>query len=327
MYETPILLITFNRPNHVRRVLKEILKQEPQDLYVCQDGAREGNDYDRMKCQEVRDVINELTSSYAVANKHFTLHTFYQSINLGCGPGPVAGISWFFSHVEQGIILEDDCLPHSDFFRYCSELLERYKENEKIGFIGGCNYVPIKTKASYSFSGGHHQTWGWATWKRTWDLYDYDLEAVSTVDFKEILSYYCKSWKQCEYWWHIYELVKKDRLNQSSWDYQFYFSCWKRKLLAVTPHVNLVANIGDGCDASHTNNKDNPLLFRHTNGILPLMHPLKIELDKDIDYKLMQNYIIPYNYGLSGLKRLPYQINSLIKRKIGHKGPWIKSKI
>ena len=139
MFKTPILLITFNRPEHTRRVLTEILKQEPQELYVCQDGAREGNENDRIKCQEVRDVINELTSAYAVGNKQFKLHTLYQKKNLGCGPGPAAGITWFFENVEMGIIMEDDCLPSETLMAFESELLEKYKDDERISLITGTN--------------------------------------------------------------------------------------------------------------------------------------------------------------------------------------------
>ena len=104
-FQTPILLITFNRPEHTRRVLTEILKQEPQSLYVCQDGAREGNENDRIKCQEVRDIINELTSAYAVAHPNFSLFTRYSSLNLACGPVQQAGTTWFFANREQGTIL------------------------------------------------------------------------------------------------------------------------------------------------------------------------------------------------------------------------------
>ena len=107
MFTTPILLITFNRPDHVRRVLPEILKQDPLDLYVCQDGAREGNENDRIKCQEVRDVVKELTAPYAAEHKEFTLHTLYHKQNFGCGRGPYEAMSWFFRNVEKGIILED----------------------------------------------------------------------------------------------------------------------------------------------------------------------------------------------------------------------------
>ena len=133
MLNTPILLITFNRPDHVRQVLIEIRKQQPAQLFVCQDGAREGNENDRVKCQEVHDVITELVDWPC------ELHTLYQEKNLGCGPGPAAGITWFFEHVEMGIILEDDAVPHPDFFEYASILLEKYKDDESVRAKGSMN--------------------------------------------------------------------------------------------------------------------------------------------------------------------------------------------
>ena len=114
MFTTPILLITFNRPDHVRQVLSEIRKQQSVQLFVCQDGAREGNVLDAERVQQVRDVITELVDWPC------ELHTLYQDKNLGCGPGPAAGITWFFEHVEMGIILEDDAVPHPDFFEYAA---------------------------------------------------------------------------------------------------------------------------------------------------------------------------------------------------------------
>ena len=130
MFTTPILLITFNRPDHVRQVLIEIRKQQPAQLFVCQDGAREGNVLDFERMQQVRDVINELVDWPC------ELHTLYQDKNLGCGPGPATGISWFFSQVEMGIVLEDDAVPHPDFFEYAVTLLEKYKDDESVRAIG-----------------------------------------------------------------------------------------------------------------------------------------------------------------------------------------------
>ena len=184
MFTTPILLITFNRPEHTRRVLTQILKQEPQSLYVCQDGAREGNENDRLKCQEVRDVINELTSAYAVAHPNFSLFTLYSSLNLGCGPGPQAGITWFFENVEQGIIMEDDCLPHPDFFGYCEELLNKYKEDKRVQFINSTLYHNRwKCEGSYGFS--HYMVTGaWAAWRSTWQGFDLDLLDLNAWKFR-----------------------------------------------------------------------------------------------------------------------------------------------
>ena len=218
MCTIPILLITFNRPDHIRQVLTEIRKQQPAQLYVCQDGAREGNATDVERVQAVRDVINELVDWPC------ELHTLYQDKNLGCGPGPAAGITWFFEHVEMGIILEDDCLPHPNFFAYCEELLDKYQSDERISFIGGTNHhLPIKTNASYSFMGGHHQTWGWATWRRTWKQFDYYLSEFNKRNFKQIIRNYYRGLKQQTYWMEVFEKLKKNRMNDSSWDYQFYF--------------------------------------------------------------------------------------------------------
>ena len=180
MLRTPVLLIAFNRPDHVRQVLTEVLKQNPQDLYVCQDGARENNTLNRVKCQEVRDVVNELTSAYAISNKEFRLHTLYQEKNLGCGPGPAAGISWFFEHVEMGIILEDDAVLHPDFFEYASTLLEKYKEDDTVRAIGSMNVDTQKWgDGSYYFSMMNRNLCAWSTWRRAWQAFDLRLMDVS----------------------------------------------------------------------------------------------------------------------------------------------------
>lgn len=324
MYKTPILLITFNRPEYTRRVLIEILKQEPLELYVCQDGPRKQKNNDKHKCQQVRDVLNELISAYATNNKDFTLHTLYQETNLGCGLGPATGITWFFENVEKGIILEDDCVPHPEFFKYCEELLERYKENERIGFVGGCNFIPLRILSSYAFSGGHHQTWGWATWRRAWQHFDYTLQSISSHDFNTILKEYCLSWRQKEYWWKIFEEVKSDQMNNSCWDYQFLFCCWKKHQLAIAPRVNLVSNIGTGEDATHTHGVS-PLLYGQSFSILPLIHPQMILFDKNIDFELMRRYIAPYDYGWRNLlRRGGYLANRYLKRILGHQGPWVR---
>lgn len=321
MYNVPILLIAFNRPDHVRQVLTEIRKQQPAQLFVCQDGPREGNEIDHIRCQEVRDVIKELVDWPC------ELHTLYQEKNLGCGPGPAAGITWFFEHVEMGIVLEDDCLPHPEFFLYCEELLNKYKYDNRISFIGGCNYnIPISANDSYSFMGGHHQTWGWASWRRVWTQFDYYLNYWDFKLFQRVIKQYYKDRKQQNYWAEIFEKVKLDRLNESCWDYQFYFSCWKNQQYAIYPKVNLVSNVGFGNDATHTNADGNALLCIQTQSIMPLKHPKKVIYDQSIDDSMMRKYIISYEYGWLGIRRFPYRVNKFIKKVFNHQGPWIKRK-
>lgn len=324
MINTPILLITFNRPNYTRRILEAILAVNPIDLYIFQDGTREEDKEDAVKCAEVRKVIEDLTETIKPR-----VHNYYSEQNLGCGCGPLTAITWFFQNVEQGIIFEDDCIPNSDFFPYCEELLEKYKNDLRISFIGGCNFEnkeKSKNSYSYGFCSGHHETWGWATWRRSWLLMDYTLKSVSKKDFKNILDHYIRTWKHREYWWYIYGMVKKDQMEGTCWDYQFYFSCWKRNMMAIYPKTNLVSNVGFGNDATHTKSENNCLLSRKSDFIMPLMHPEKVILDVDYDYRLTRNFDLQHEYGISGIKRFPYRVNRWLKRILGREGSWIKKR-
>lgn len=316
-FTLPVLLITFNRPELLKHVLEAVSIVAPAEIFIFQDGPR--NEKDLILCTEVRNVIEEMISW--PCNKH----TYYSEKNMGCGPGPAAAITWFFNHVESGIILEDDCMPSRDFFFYCEDLLLKYEKNEKIGFIGGCNYgYKTSDGSSYSFSSGHHETWGWATWRRTWRIFDYELRSISKTAFRHTVKNYFKTFKEREYWMDIFLKVKKNRFNDSCWDYQLYFSMWIKGMFAVCPNCNLVSNTGYGDDATHTCNRDNQLLSRLTESILPIIHPTHIGYNYNFDHYLMRNYIIPYEYGISGLKRIPFRINRFIKHIVSHQGPWIR---
>lgn len=322
----PVLLITFNRSNETRQVLSEILKQKPQELYVFQDGPRKEKESDIEKCADVREVIEKLVQESADGMQ---LHTFFSEENLGCGRGPETAISWFFQHVEQGIIFEDDCIPHPDFFPYCEALLEKYRDDYRISFIGGCNFDDEQKESissSYGFCSGHHETWGWATWRRSWQLMDYTLSGVSEKDFNRILHHYFRTWKHREYWWWIYGMVKKDQMKGSCWDYQFYFSCWKRNMMAIYPKSNLVSNVGFGRDATHTASKSNSLLARKAVSIMPLVHPDTVKLDVDYDYRLIRNTDLRDEYGIQGFKHVPYRVNRWLKRQFHHEGAWVSKK-
>ena len=314
-FTLPVLLITFNRPERFKHVLEAVKVVSPVELYIFQDGPR--NDNDKILCAEVRKEIEEMVSW--PCNKH----TYYSERNLGCGPGPAAAITWFFDHVESGIILEDDCIPSRDFFFYCDALLSKYEKDERVGLIGACNYgYKSSDGSSYSFSSGHHETWGWATWRRTWRIFDYNLDGISQAKFRRIVKDYFRTFKEREYWMDIFLRVKKDRMNDSCWDYQLYFSMWAKGMFVVCPNYNMISNTGSGDDATHTHDPDSKLLSRSTESLPPVIHPARIGYDYRFDHYLMRNYIIPYEYGISGLKRIPFRINRFIKHIVGHYGPW-----
>ena len=282
MFTIPILLISFNRPDHVRQVLIEILKQGPQELYICQDGAREDNDVDRIKCREVRDVVKELTSAYAIDHNDFTLHTLYQEKNLGCGPGPAAGIDWFFSQVEKGIIIEDDCLPHPDFFAYCEEMLKRYNDNPNVQFINATLYHDRwKCEASYGFS--HYMVTGaWAGWRETWQGFDIDLHSWNAWQFRKQVLQLTHSTTEANWWYWKLKEIQVDTEKKSYWDYQMQMHLFKNAAVTIHPKTNLVSNIGFDTEATHTLANDGRG-GRAVQPILPLLHPKEMEINHTMD--------------------------------------------
>ena len=327
MFNTPILLITFNRPSHTRRVLERILEAKPQALYVFQDGAREDNANDAVRCAEVREVVNELTARYALDHKDFVLHTLYSSTNLGCGPGPAAAISWFFEHVEMGIILEDDAVPHIDFFGYCKELLERYKEDDSIRAIGSM-HLDSQTygDGSYYFSMMNRTFCAWATWARAWKDFDLYHRNVTRKQLDSVLKEYGCALRMREYWCDRLAEVQKDALSGSSWDQQFWMSIWLHHGKGIMPNVNLCTNIGFDNEGTHTTNPQSSAANGKTFPILPLIHPANSLIQRKADRRFQKIYFEPWNYGIAGAKRLPARLNKRLKRLVGHQGSWFAKK-
>ena len=232
---TPVLLITFNRPMHTRKVLEVVLRQNPSALYVFQDGARKNNDTDLVKCNEVRGVIDELTQ-----NIDFQVYKFYSDKNLGCGPGPKTALDWFFSENEYGIVLEDDAVPHPDFFPYCEELLLKYKDDKDVRAIGSM-HLDTKTfgDGSYYFSMMNRTFCAWATWARAWKDFDLYHRNVTRRQFNQCLKAYGCGLRMREYWCERLAEVQKDAYHNSSWDQQFWMSIWLHHGKGIMPNVNL----------------------------------------------------------------------------------------
>ena len=243
--KTPILLIIFNRPDTTQQVFNAIRQAQPRQLFVAADGPREDKDGEAEKCQRTREIVKQVDWDCEV-------RTLFQEKNLGCGLGPVTAINWFFENAEEGIILEDDCLPHPGFFVFCETLLDYYRDNEKIMHISGNNfqYGRKRGNASYYFSTYTHN-WGWATWRRAWKHFDF----------------YCTS---AEHRKHV-------------WDKQWEISARKQGGLAILPNVNLVSNIGFGPDATHTFGAARYANLSTQSLAFPLVHPKRISRNKAAD--------------------------------------------
>ena len=140
----------------------------------------------------------------------------------------------------------------------------------------------------------------------------------------KLINKYFKEIRQRSFWKFIYSEVKRNRFNETCWDYQFYFSCWKQNMLAIIPYTNLIVNIGYDEMATHTGSVDHPAANRLTKSILPLTHSKSIKLNIKADFYVFKNYTLSYEYGWSGFKRIPFRINRWIKKKVGIKGSWFK---
>jgi len=295
-FNTPVLFMIFNRPDTTYEVFESIRKIKPKKLFVSADGPRAGKPGEEEKCRITRDVVKKI-------DWDCELHTNFSESNLGCKRGVTKGINWFFDNVDEGIILEDDCLADPSFFTLCSELLERYRGDENIMHIGGVNFQDgIKRgEASYYFSRLCH-VWGWATWKRAWSKYDvtiknytdekYDSVIGGIIPDKEIRGHYKK----------YFELVKNNQLD--TWDYQWVWTVWSNNGLSVIPNVNLVRNIGFGEEATHTTDTSSSLSEIETGKITGIVHPEKIEADFEADkytyYRKMKKSKLSKLLGLAG---------------------------
>ena len=246
MFNTPVLLIVFNRPEVTERTLSAIKKVKPKYLFVAADGPREERPDDIGKCQKVKQVIDDMV------DWDCELKTLYRDVNLGCGHGPAEAITWFFEHVEEGIILEDDCLPSNSFFSYCKELLERYREDSRIFLISGYNkqseWKLAEQDYFYSNYGG---IWGWASWRRAWKYFDIELysleEAIENKILLNVLG--SEQGKLRE------KKILEAKNDKSIWDYHWGFARNINNALACVPSKSLIQNIGFGEDATHTKNK------------------------------------------------------------------------
>ena len=266
---TPVALLIFNRPKETRRVLAEIVKAKPRKLFVIADGPRPTHPEDVAACAAARAVIDHVRWECDVVKQ-------YSDVNLGCGRRPAAGISWVFEQVDRAIILEDDCVPHPTFFRFCDELIEKYRDDTRIMQISGNNFQfdRLRSQSSYFFT-NLNPTWGWATWRRAWQHYDIAANIWPMFRNTSWVQDIVKNEKAARYWESRFDLAYKGRGKIDFWDYQWTLACWAQNGLTIIPTVNLVSNIGFGKDATPTcSSEGDKRAYLQSRAIsFPLAHP------------------------------------------------------
>ena len=270
--KNPVLIRFFNRPNKIKKVMAILKKVKPKQLYLLADGPRPSKGKREKKLVEItRQIATEINWKCNVKKKFF-------KENLGGPKAGYEGICWFFNSVKQGIILEDDCIPNIDFFKFCDELLEYYKDDNRVGHITGNNFQNgnIRGDSSYYFSKYTH-TWGWASWQRSvfnWNLVEKNWPKIKK---KKLINNFYNDNNEKKYWEKIF-----DELNSCKnvhWDYSWMLKQWMNKSLTVTPNVNLVKNIGFGKDATHQVDKNSNLNSVTLQKLDKIIHPKEIKIN------------------------------------------------
>lgn len=283
--QTPVAFLIFNRPDTTERVFNAIAQAKPSKLLVIADGPRAGRVGEAERCAQARAVIERVDWECEVL-------TNYADSNMGCKMRVATGIDWVFQQVEEAIILEDDCLPEQSFFRFCQEMLERYRHHPRVGMVTGGNlqFGQQRGDASYYFSRYSH-IWGWATWRRAWQLYQREIPQWPAFREQGWLNQLFETQGERDYWATSFQLVHEGKLD--TWDCSWTFATLTHGLLQVVPNVNLISNIGFGPDATHTHvvgiHADMP-----TSPIqFPLKHPDFILANAEADRYISNDQIAP----------------------------------
>ena len=270
----PVLLVTFNRPDLTQSVLSVVAEVQPSQLFISSDGPRDSAPNDRQLVGETRALVEKMVTWPC------DLHTLFHEKNLGCRQAVLDGVDWFFGHVDEGIILEDDAVPHPDFFPFCGELLEEYRDDEKVWSILGDNSLKLKTRsgASYDFFKYALPFGAFATWKRVWETHDRDLiqwrKLRETPAVKKIWPDRVERQIHTE----LLDGLLDDPLEL--WDAQWSYSCDASGSLTIYPRANLITNMGFlREDSTHTIGTSLRANYP-TAPVMPLTHPKKINRNR-----------------------------------------------
>lgn len=274
MFTTPVLMLIFNRPETTALVFEQIKILQPKYFYVAADGPRDNRPADAEECSAARAIVLE------GIDWDCEVKTLLGEENLGCGRAPAKAINWFFENVERGIILEDDCLPDQSFFYFCDDLLEKYKNEQSVISIGGTNLgYTLSNTQSYAYS-RFMNMWGWATWRRSAQAIDYDMDEWKRMRFKHFFLFrrvqngYDLDINWIKYWFYYFNLASTGKFD--CWDYQWIFFQLVHRKISIFPSHNLIKNIGFTEKATHTVYPDHPIASLALQSLkFPLQHPEK----------------------------------------------------
>lgn len=297
---TPLLITCWRRPQHLQRLLRQLSNHRPASLYLFCDGFVE-------KDIETNNLVGEVRNTFhSYVDWKCNIHTLFPPVNHGCQKGVTLALNWFFSNVDRGIVLEDDCSILPGFLEYCTELLKLYSSNHHISTISASNFVkpPSYLKSSYYFSRYTH-CWGWASWARAWEEYDHELTLFNTLGKDGILRFF-ENKREGTYW---YNLFRKAYLTKevSSWALPRFLSSLYYQRLAILPSgSSLVVNDGYGTGSTHHKRGSSHLYISPNTIQSPLIHPSQLLREANIDTLYFENLL-----SKSPVRRLSRKVRTL----------------
>lgn len=301
-FEIPVLFIIFNRPDTTQVVFEQIKRVRPKYLFIAADGPRNNEPKDKNKCNEARSIAKQV-------DWDCDLKLFFRDENVGCGRGPSEAITWFFEHVEMGIILEDDCVPSIPFFQYTEYLLKKYKHDTRVWIVSGRSHYHRTSSfknQDYLFS-NYVVTWGWGTWKRCWNKFDLNIRTY-WPEFHKIGGFKNVFFTKIEgIFRNLYykRLLTDKELESHVWDYQFMLNMHQNRGLGIVPSKNLVENIG--YEGTHFVGTTKIQKFKAENDFQIAKEPKNILLDR--------KYETAYFYNEFKLRFLAFLVNRYLRIK------------
>ena len=281
--DIPVLLIGFNRPDLIEQNLNNLRQQNVQNLYITIDGPRPERDDDIRNVGEVRKLVEDIDFCPNV-------HLKIRERNVGCEINVSEGIAWTLENEDYVIVMEDDVMAHESFFRFMQDMLIRYKDNEKIAMVSGCNYTPMlfPNNEDYCFCQSGH-TWGWGTWKRVWkgfSLFEQVDENYLTYDFLDSVSVNHATARRRKY---IFKRIQRNGIGNSTWDVMFSYFRTTRQLLSIVPRSHLTSNVG--LFGLHYQGADKGLMMTIDDDFIAQKHPSEVKWNKEYDLFHYENYI------------------------------------
>lgn len=279
--DTPILFVIFNRPDFTKITFSRIREARPKRIFIAADGPRKNRPDDIEKCRTTRELV------LSMIDWDCEVKTLFRDTNLGCGTAVSGAIDWFFEHVEEGIILEDDCLPIPFFFTFAHTMLERYRNDARIMHISGNNFVTSITTTDDILFSNYTHSWGWATWRRSWKLYDFNLTDLEETFEKNQFKFLDKEARN--YWLSVLRNTKAG--GNDIWDYQWIYTTWRNGGVSIIPKWNLVTNIGFGENSTHTSQDDGRFSSIITKEFDLVSFPNKIEANEKFDNQFFKIFL------------------------------------